>query len=162
MRRNEAATLRWKDVDFRGKMFTVSVPTKNHEPHSLPLSNFLSEMLKRRYDDPDRGLFVFGRNGPLGNPNKQIAKVAAVSGVAFSPHTLRRTFATIAEQLDIPFVALQRLLNHKAQSVTARHYVVINIERLRDPMQRICDFILRAAGERQTAVVARIADRLGA
>ena len=163
LRRNEAATLQWENVDLLGKMFVVSVRTKNHEPHSLPLSDFLFAMLKRRYADPQRTAYVFaGETGPLGNTNKQIAKVVAASGVQFSAHTLRRTFASIAESLDIPYLALKRLLNHKAMDVTGKHYTVIGVERLRDPMQRICDFILRAAGERQTAVVARIADRLGA
>ncbi len=157
LRRNEAATLKWQDVDLHSKMFTVSVQTKNHEAHSLPLSDYLYSMLTRRHADPQRTAYVFaGENGPLGEPKKQIAKVVAASGVAFSSHTLRRTFASIAESLDIPYLALKRLLNHKAQDVTGKHYTVIGVERLRDPMQRITDFILRAAGERETAGVAEI------
>ena len=163
LRKTEAQTLKWDDVDLRGKMFTVSVQTKNHEAHSLPLSDFLYEMLQRRHADPQRTAYVFaGETGPLGSPGKQLAKVIAVSGVKFTLHGLRRTFATVAESLDIPFLALKRLLNHKLSDVTSRHYTVINIERLRDPMQRITDFILKAAGVRESARAARIADRRGA
>ena len=162
LRRTEAATLKWADVDLHGKMFTVSVVTKNHELHTLPLTDFMLEMLKRRYDDPRRGAYVFGETGPLGEPKKQIAKVVALSGVPFSSHTLRRTFASIAESLDIPYLALKRLLNHKAQDVTGKHYTIIGVERLRDPMQSITDFVLRAAGARESAPVARIKDRRGA
>lgn len=165
LRRNEAATLKWADVDLRSKMFTVSIETKNREPHTLPLSDYLYSMVRRRHAamlkereaNPRRAEFVFsGDTGPLAEPKKQIAKVVQASGVEFSSHTLRRTFASIAESLDIPYLALKRLLNHKAQDVTGKHYTVINVERLRDPMQRITDFILRAAGERKSASVVKM------
>lgn len=159
LRREEAATLQWENVDLRSKMFTVPV-TKNREPHTLPLSDFLLAMLKRRHaamlkeSNPKRAEYVFpGNDGPLAEPQKLLTKVVKTSGVHFSPHTLRRTFASIAESLDIPYLALKRLLNHKAQDVTGRHYTVIGVERLRKPMQKITDFMLRAAGERRTAAV---------
>lgn len=164
LRRNEAATLRWETVDLASKMFTVPI-TKNREPHTLPLSDFLYSMLKRRHAamvkdrdaNPMRAEYVFsGLTGPLTEPKKQIAKVVAASGVRFSSHTLRRTFASIAESLDIPYLALKRLLNHKAQDVTGKHYTVIGVERLRKPMQRITDYILRAAKVRKTAVVVKL------
>jgi integrase len=162
LRRNEAATLRWDSVDMAGKMFTIRL-TKNREPHTLPLTDYLLSMLKRRHaamlreSNPKRAEYVFsGGLGPLAEPKKQIAKVVAASGVKFSSHTLRRTFATVAEQLDIPFLALKRLLNHKAQDVTGRSYTVIGVERLRKPMQKITDFILRAAKAKKTASVVKI------
>ena len=68
---------------------------------------------------------------------------------------MRRTFGTIAESLDIPYAALKALLNHKTTSadITLRHYLVLNVERLREPMQKITDYILKAAGEQATAKV---------
>jgi integrase len=162
LRRNEAATLRWKDVDLRTRMFTVQI-TKNREPHSLPTSDFLQSMLARRdaaaMKEPKESHareYVFsGERGPLAEPKKQIAKVVAASGVTFSAHTLRRTFATIAESRDIPFLALKRLLNHKATDVTGKSYTVIGTERLREPMQKITTFILRTVGERRSAKVVK-------
>jgi integrase len=164
LRRNEAATLKWENVDLAAKMFTVPM-TKNRIPHTLPLSDFLFNMLKRRHAavakereaDRARAAYVFsGELGPLAEPKKQIAKVVAASGVQFSSHTLRRTFASIAESLDIPYLALKRLLNHKAQDVTGKHYTVIGVERLRKPMQQITDFILRAAKARKSAPVVKL------
>jgi hypothetical protein len=72
---------------------------------------------------------------------------------------LRRTFGTIAESLDVPHYALKRLLNHKAQDVTGKHYTVISVERLREPMQKISDFILSAVGERNSAGVVKTNQR---
>lgn len=85
--------------------------------------------------------------------------VAEASGVRFTPHDLRRTFITIAEGLDIPAYALKRLLNHKSGADVTGGYLVIDTERLRDPMERITGFILKAAGVMQSAdVVALRAD----
>jgi integrase len=168
LRRNEAATLKWANVDLKSKMFTIPV-TKNREPHTLPLSDFLLAMLKRRHaamlkeENPRLREYVFpGEVGALAEPKKLIAKVVAESGVKFSAHTLRRTFASIAESLDIPYLALKRLLNHKAQDITGKHYTVIGAERLRDPMQRITNFILKAAGERKSAKVVELKQRRAA
>jgi integrase len=64
---------------------------------------------------------------------------------AFSLHDLRRTFITTAESLDIPAYALKRLLNHADGDVTAG-YIILDNERLRAPMQRIADYLVRAMG----------------
>lgn len=47
LRRQEAATLRWDQVDLNAKTLTV-LDTKNHESHTLPLSGYLYELLLSR------------------------------------------------------------------------------------------------------------------
>ena len=47
-------------------------------------------------------------------PTKHIRRIVATSGVSFCLHDLRRTFATIAESLDLSGYALKRLLNHES------------------------------------------------
>ena len=164
LRRNEAATLKWVHVDLKAKMFTIPT-TKNREPHTMPLSDYLHDMLKRRRSERGKRRcadYVFpGDTGPLGEPKKQIAKVVTAAGVPFSSHTLRRTFGTIAESLDIPYLALKRLLNHKVNDVTGEHYTVISVERLSEPMQKITDFVLKAAGVKAGAEVVPIRTRKG-
>lgn len=77
----------------------------------------------------------------LVEPKTAVARVVALSGISFTPHDLRRTFITIAEGLDIPAYALKRLLNHKQAGDVTAGYIIPNTERLREPMQRITDFI---------------------
>jgi hypothetical protein len=48
--------------------------------------------------------------------------------------------------MDISAYTLKRLLNHKDKRDVTAGYIVLNVERLREPMQRIAIFILRAAG----------------
>lgn len=70
-------------------------------------------------------------------------------------------FITIAESLDIPAYALKRLLNHKTGADVTAGYIVIDVKRLREPMQKITDFILKAARAKPSAEVVdlRKADR---
>jgi integrase len=77
----------------------------------------------------------------------------AATGITFTLHDLRRTFITVAESLDIPAYALKRLLNHKMSNDVTAGYIITDVERLRIPMQRITDFMLRSAKLRETAQV---------
>ena len=145
LRRNEAARLRWDQVDFREGCFTIPT-TKNGEPHTLPMSDYLKTLLIRRKaeawaDNP----FVFpgnGKEGHLQEPKKPMATVTANTGIVFTCHDLRRTFATIAESLDLSGYTVKALLNHKQQlgDVTGG-YIILNVERLREPMQKITNAI---------------------
>jgi len=145
LRRAEAAKLTWDRVDFVGKTITI-IDTKNSRNHVLPLSNFLFDLLSKRKKDSDSE-FVFPSNSKAGyivEPRKVMQKITGISGVQFTLHDLRRTFITIAESLDIPAYALKKLLNHKTNSDVTAGYIVIDVERLRKPMQTITDYLLRA------------------
>ena len=145
LRRREAAQLRWRDVDLVGKTLTIK-DTKNHQPHTLPLPDFLFDLLSAR-QEAGTSDFVFpgdGAGGHMVDPKKVKAKAIEAAGVAFTFHDLRRTFTTIAESLDIPAYALKRLLNHSAGGDVTAGYVVTSVERLRKPMQTIADYLKRA------------------
>jgi integrase len=73
-------------------------------------------------------------------------KVVEASGIKFMLHDLRRTFITIAESLDIPSYTLKKLLNHSTRNDVTGGYIVTDMERLREPMQRITDYILEQGG----------------
>jgi len=159
LRRTEAAELTWDRVDFSARTFTLTdADTKNREQHTLPLSDYLLDLLRKRRE-LTQGRYVFpgsGATGRLADPRIQVGRVTEDSGVEFTLHDLRRTFATIAESLDIPAYALKSLLNHKTKHDVTAGYVVIDAERLREPMQRITDYALRSAGLRDTATVVRL------
>ena len=156
LRRSEGAQLKWADVDFAEKTLTVR-ETKNGDDHVLPLSDHLEELLLRRKAISD-GDFVFpgtGAKGYIQEPRPQMAKITTRSGVQFRLHDLRRTFATVAESLDITHYALKRLLNHRSQDITAS-YVIANVDRLRKPMQSVTDFMLRCAALKPSATVTQL------
>ena len=149
LRRSEASRLQWDDIDFEDRTLTIN-ETRNHQVHVLPLSDFLCELLKMRYAARESP-YVFpsdSERGYLIEPKTAVKRVSELSGVHFTLHDLRRTFITIAESLDISGYALKCLLNHKdPNDVTAGH-IVSNVDRLREPMQQITDFIIKNSNKR--------------
>jgi len=154
-RRAEAARLLSADVDFRSRVFTLR-NTKNGEDVTLPMSNYVHDLLK--------GLIVDGNEWVFGSPvtgghiidtRKQMAKVTQQSGVEFSLHDLRRTFITYAESLDISVYAVKALVNHKSgdKSDVTAGYIGDDLERLRQATQRITNHILQHASDQSAKVV---------
>ena len=145
LRKEKGARLTWADVDLNDRSLKIT-DTKNREAHLLPLPAQLVRMLKmRRAVAPN--VFVFwgsGKTGHLIEPKRQVAKVVESSGVHFTLHDLRRTFITVAESLDVTPYALKRLVNHKMKNDVTAGYIVASVERLREPMQRIADFLDKA------------------
>ena len=141
LRRREASTLMWSNIDFKDHSLTIE-DTKNHETHSLPLTPFLLEILERRKSESPYIFQGTTPDKPLNDPKKQLDKVRKISGVYFNLHDLRRTFITIAESLDINTYALKRLLNHKDQRDVTGGYIITDMERLREPMNKITNYIL--------------------
>jgi len=143
LRRSEASGLTWDTVDFKDKTFTIP-DTKNKEPHTLPMSDVLEEILQRRFSSTN-SQWVFPspvqQDKQLTEPRTAIDRVTELSGVPFTCHDLRRTFITIAESIDIPAYALKRLMNHKDPNDVTAGYIIKSVDRLRKPMQDISNFI---------------------
>jgi integrase len=153
-RPGELARLRVPDIDLKARVFTVGV-TKNRTDHTLPMSDYLYELFAA-WLPKVKGEWAFPGAGPKGHivePKKLVAKVREASGVAWTPADCRRTFISIAESLDIPAYALKRLLNHKMANDVTAGYIITDVERLRAPMQKVTDFMLRAAKLRESAPI---------
>ncbi len=147
LRRSEAAALAWRDVDCSARTLTVRA-TKNGGDHTLPLSAFLYDLLTRRRARDETGAYVFpgpGKGGYLIEPRRGVRQVIARSGIPFRLHDLRRTFATVAAGLGIPYPIIKRLLNHKMGNDVTAGYIVPDLESLRVPMQRIAEALLARA-----------------
>lgn len=147
LRRQEAATLKWSDIDLNDRSFTLT-DTKNREPLTLPLTDFISSLLESRKAATNSG-YVFAGDGKAGyliEPRRQVQKVTELSGVSFTLHDLRRTFITVAESIDISAYALKRLVNHKMTNDVTAGYIVSDVERLRKPMEQISARLLQYFG----------------
>lgn len=149
LRRNEAARLKWSEIDFRNKTFSF-IPEKKRgdEPEDnrviMPMSEQLHRLLLKRRSAGYENEYVFPGKFPspfLSNPDNYKRDIVKASGVQFCHHDLRRTFITIAESLDIPHYSLKALLNHSMGNDVTGGYIQITADRLRDPMQKIADRI---------------------
>lgn len=147
MRRTEAASLHFAEVDLTAKTFTLK-NTKNRDNHTLAMSDFIYELFLRRRA-ATKSAFVFpadSQSGHVVEPRKAMLKVAELSGIPFTIHDARRTFITCAETIDISAYALKRLLNHRMNNDVTAGYIVTDVEHLRKPMQQITNYLLKCMG----------------
>lgn len=149
-REQEAAQLKWENVDLVGG--TVSfVQTKNHKTHILPLGSWLKNLIIQRHKTHGAGVYVFPANnqyGHLKNHFKSVRTLGKISGVEFTMHDLRRTFASIVNhQLARSFsiYTIKHLMNHSDGGDVTSDYIQFGIEDLREPMQLIETFVLKSA-----------------
>ena len=152
LRAGEACGLEWQHVNVRDGIITIP-DTKNRDPHELPLGKLLQDIICTRAENK-AGRYVFPSKGDPDEPYNYntlrgwFATVAAESGVSITAHDCRRTFATIAEGLDISMLAVKRLLNHRTgRGDVTEGYIGLDVERLRGAMQKVEDEVLRQATE---------------
>jgi integrase len=144
-RRTETASIKWDDVDMESKTFILT-KTKNGKPLPLPMSDFIYGIFLDRQAMREND-FVFpgpGKSEHLVEPRKQMKKISTQTGIKFSVHDMRRTYTSAIDGV-VGYYELKRLLNHstRADDVTAG-YVVKNMDKLREPMQRVTNALMLA------------------
>jgi integrase len=153
LRRQEALDLCWDDVDLGGGILIVR-DTKNGQDHELPIPLRTWEALKARkarYDartkDKQIGYVFSDEYGDrMTNPRYAVANLKQRSGVAsVNPHDLRRSFASIADELDLGKYTVKRLLNHSDNGDVTAGYISISLDKLRRAIQEIEDTIYGGA-----------------
>ncbi|MCD9146725.1 tyrosine-type recombinase/integrase [Pseudophaeobacter flagellatus] len=143
LRKSEAANLQWADVDFKGRTFTVAAErSKNGQPLTLPCSLQVLELFRRLRERHVEGAYIWGI-APLGDPRKTLVRAREALGEPFSFHDARRTFAVLAERLNVNYPKLRRMMNHADNDVTLGYLASRDPERLRNEMQMISDEIDR-------------------
>ena len=162
LRSMELATLRWKDVNLNDRVITLT-DTKNGSSHRIPICNWLHATLERRAQGASQFDFAFPATGKSPSKaghvkwfNRLLARVAAKANVEMKTrHGLRRTFASLGEQVGIGTITLKRLMNHHSGTsadITVQ-YAQLSVEALRKPVELIASFILKCAGELHSADV---------
>ena len=153
LRRGEAARLKWSNVKLTGKKPILVIPaedTKTNSEHQLPLTGFVFELLQRRSKvrniDNDYVFPGAKRGAHIVEPKRAIASIIEKSGVDFSMHTLRRTFSTVAERLDISYYKHKKLMNHSVGNDITGDYTQVFTEDLREPMQKISQYFCERLG----------------
>jgi integrase len=126
-----------ENVDLKGMRLTL-VDTKNRKDHQVALSSQALEIVKAHCKNkaPDAKVF------DILDPGKTVDSInadAEVTGI--TPHKLRHTFASVAEEL-VSGYALKRMINHSnGGDVTGTHYVGKSETQLRNAWQTVADFI---------------------
>lgn len=150
LRRTAASSLKWSDIDFKSEVITIREELdKTGEGQLLPMSDYIKRLLESRVRVLGNDyVFPGDKEGEcIKEPKRAVASVVKKSGVKFSCHTLRKTFATAAENLDISNIKVKHLINHSVSNdVTAHHYITVNVDQLREPMQKITNYLKEQCG----------------
>lgn len=145
----EALTLEWAHVDLENSTITLH-DTKNGSDHKLPIPKALQPHIKKLKDSTGAHKWVFAStlkiNGkitgrPMAVPTKQIKAVTKACGVEFSSHDCRRTFATIAEAVNLPLTMIKRLMNHVTSNDVTGGYIITEEETLRAAINKVASYI---------------------
>ena len=123
-RRNEMASLRWQDIDFKGNNMWVKDKV-DAEGRKIPLTPYLSSLLSAL---PHTNQWVFSskkaKSGRLREPRAAHRRALKTAGLNYvTVHGLRRTFASLAEWLEMPRGVVAQLMGHKPNATAEKHYI---------------------------------------
>jgi integrase len=157
LRRREAASLRWADIDLQRRVIRIP-ETKSGRKLDLPMSDVVHDMMVARRS-VGKTEYVFPSHAAsrhIESVKFFFNQVAEASGVRISAHDLRRTYITTAEGADISVLALKALVNHSLGRSVTEGYIQMSVERLREPAQRIADALKAACGIVEPANVTKL------
>ncbi len=123
-RRNEVARLRWADVDFDKKLWSLpKEATKANRQHDIPLTPAVIEILKAI---PRNGEYVFSTTGktPISGFSKvkprfdrlMASEIEELS--AWRIHDIRRTVASGMAKISIAPHVIEKVLNHSTGQIS--------------------------------------------
>ena len=160
LRLDEENNLRWTDIDFKNKVITIGnklFKTKSSRIRRIPFNERMEKILLRNsnrqhkqgspplYPLPggERTGFVFvqsnGKRYKKDTISRSFKKV--VKEVGFPDelhwHCLRATAATRWASNKVPIFTVSKLLGHSSVNVTTRYYAGIDLEELRDAVNRL-------------------------
>lgn len=149
-RREETAMLPWKQVDLEDRTFWFAEgTTKNDDELRLPMSDFVYNLLRFRKEHYGDSEWVFPSPGKpksyLVEPYVTLKYARMVYDNHFTLHDLRRTFITACESSGVGYLTMKRLVNHRLTSDVTEGYYVPEVDSLREPVQRVSDYLLKSA-----------------
>ena len=130
-RREEMAALRWQDVDFQWSSLWVKDKVAE-EGRKIPLTPYLAALLSNL---PRRNEWVFSSptaaNGHIAEPRIPHNRALSVAGLEHvTLHGLRRTFASLAEWVEMPRGVVAQIMGHSPNATAERHYISRPLELL--------------------------------
>ena len=135
LRASEILTVAKEDVDC--DQLIIRVVGKGGKHRQVPISYELRKALFRHYVKVVPGHFLFGTKNNtkvsvrnLERDFKVLGKKLAITGVRFSPHTLRHTFAVSYLRAGGNLFYLSRILGHTSVKTTERYLQSLGIEDL--------------------------------
>ncbi len=148
-RREEMAALQWKDVDFQWGSMWVKDKVEE-EGRKIPLTPYLASLLGSL---PRCNEWVFSSpsaaNGRIADPREPHNRVLSAAGLEHvTLHGLRRTFASLAEWVEMPRGVVAQIMGHAPNATAEKHYINRPLELLAVWHGKYEAWILKQAGIR--------------
>ncbi|MDR8394078.1 integrase arm-type DNA-binding domain-containing protein [Aliifodinibius sp. S!AR15-10] len=145
-RKTETMRMKWSDIERekpckrieikedgrpQPKAFLADIWTirynKSDRIHEVPLSEMALELLDKLKPITGESEYIFespiNDGQPLTSVKKTTEKIQDLTSVSdFRLHDLRRTVATKLEESLVEQIVIEKILNHKAEGVTGKHY----------------------------------------
>jgi integrase len=122
LRREEACGLRWNEIDWDGSCLRLQATKTGRS--TRPIGRVAIELLRSVPPLDTEFLFPNQKGNGRADLKKAIAGIFNAAGLKDArAHDLRRTFASMAAELDYGDATIAELLGHARRGVTARHYV---------------------------------------
>lgn len=141
LRRAEVCALNWQDVDFNTGLVRV-VRGKGGKFRSVVAGAKVRRLLlawKRiaKNTDPAAPLFSTSQGARLqGNAIRQLCRrLADKTGIAITPHSLRRTSATLGLKSGEDLETLRRRLGHSSLEMTSRYLTLLDEDMIQSSKQ---------------------------
>lgn len=155
-RRSNVLSMKWADINFERGEWRIE-ETKNGTPQTVALSPEAMTILRNRLSDG--AVFVFpgiGKAGHLMEPKKGWKRILERAGIDnLRIHDLRRTLGSWQAKTGASLAIIGKSLNHKNQNTTAI-YARLDLDPVRDSVNKATGAMLAAAGVKQTADVKKL------
>jgi integrase len=116
----EVCKMQWREVDLASGWWTIPGDvSKNDDPHRVPLTSMVVQILERRAsaeDADDRHVFSNQRHTCVADRAKKAAAILCKGGVSFHfrAHDLRRTAASYMGEAGVDRFHIAHVLNHRS------------------------------------------------
>ena len=145
LRKKESMSIKWEQVFLKEKYFVIP---KNKAKRYLivPMIGITYDMFQSRdKKNIQNSPYVFSTDSskPITDPRKALNRICGTAGIVnYSPHDLRRLFASVCDELSLSEEEIGRLLNHSTRSVTDL-YINRSLENVRTKYRKVIDFMDR-------------------
>ena len=144
MRKGEILGLMWQDIDFEKNLIyvrrsiwyapapTIKLPKTDAGIRSIPILGPLREELEKRKGNPKH--YVFGGATPMTEKAYRYAyqKYKKQTGVTATAHQLRKSYATMAVDANVPPDVLKTIIGHRDISTTLNIYAEVRDYRINE------------------------------
>lgn len=150
LRKSTVYNLKWSQVKLRDSIsFDL---TKNGDSYLLPLTPLLNDLLEQQKEmldnspNPNCEYVFFGQNfkNAVTNIRDGINRFYSEQGITkkYSPHDLRRTFASLADLAGVSYSDIKHLMIHRKGDVTERYMQSQQIKAMSN-YQAITEFLAK-------------------